>query len=194
MSESFQELSEIVEDVPSLRGVFITAMPDCLLYDAWTGRDEEWQAEEAASYFGDLIRANREGLKALHAWSAEMQITIESADVLLLIKEIREDFLVTLAFERKVPLGMARLHAKRVLERVAPTLPSVEAEERPRGLRIVEFLEKYAPDAHAALNRVALRTGIRVEALRDAATLGEDELTRLEGAVKDILGLDHLSL
>jgi len=194
MSESFQQLSEVVVGIPSLRGVFITAMPDCLLYDAWTRPGEEWHAEEAASYFGDLIRANREGLKALRAWSAEMQITIESADVLLVIKEIREDFLVTLAFERKVPLGMARLDAKRVLERVAPTLPSVTAEERAHGLRLVEFLEKYAPDAHAALQRVALRTGIRIEALRDAATLGEDDTARLEDAVKGILGLEHLNL
>jgi hypothetical protein len=150
--------------------------------------------EEAASYFGDLIRANREGLKALKAWTAEMQVTIESANLLLIIRELRADFLVTLAFDRTAPLGMVRLHTKRILERLDAVLPKLDVKERPRAVRIVEFLEKYAPDPHAALQRVALRTGIELEALRRPEGLAAADVEQLEETVKDILGLDKLSI
>jgi hypothetical protein len=187
-------LHDVVADVPSMRGIFITAMPDCLLYDVWTRPDEPWVPEEAASYFGDLIRANREGLKALKAWTAEMQVTIESANLLLIIRELRADFLVTLAFDRSAPLGMVRLHTKRVLERLDTMLPKLDVKERPRAVRIVEFLEKYAPDPHAALQRVALRTGLELDALRRPEGLDAEAVEQLEDTVKDILGLDKLSL
>lgn len=186
-------VQEAVSDVPSLRGVFITAMPDCLLFDSWTHPEETWSAEDAASYFGDVVRANREGLKSLKAWSAEMQVTIESASVLLILKELR-DFVVTLAFERDLPLGMVRLHTKRVIERLNAILPKLEATERPRGVRVIEFLERYAPDAHAVLQRVSLRTGIGIDALRAPDRLDADQTTMLEETVKDILGLDTLSI
>lgn len=182
-----------VADVPSLRGVFVTAMPDCLLFDSWTHPDEAWSPEEAASHFGDVIRANREGLKSLKAWSSDLQVTIESAQVLLVLRELRE-FVVTLAFERDVPLGMVRLHTRRVLERLDQVLPKLEATGRPRGARITEFLERYAPDAHAVLQRVSLRTGIPIELLRSPERLDADQTHLLEESVKDVLGLVTLSL
>lgn len=188
------KLRDAVADVPSLRGVFLTAMPDCLLFDAWTRPEETWNPDEAASYFGDLVRANRQGLRALRSWSADMQVTIESADLLLVIKELRDDFVATLAFEKTVPLGMVRLHSRRVMDRVLPLLPSVETAQRPRGVRVVEFLHKYAPDAHAVLNRVALRTGISLGQLQDAGALQEPQVALLEESVKDLLGLDTLAI
>ena len=187
-------LKDVVADVPSLRGVFVTAMPDCLLFDAWTTAEESWVPEDTASFFGDLVRANREGLKALKSWSAEMQVTIESADLLLVLRELHGDFVVTFAFEREAPLGMVRMYTKRLLERLEPVLPRLEVKERPRGIRITEFLEKYAPDPHAALARVSLRTGVPLEALRKADALTQEQLDAFEESVKDILGLETLSL
>jgi predicted regulator of Ras-like GTPase activity (Roadblock/LC7/MglB family) len=188
------QIRDLASDVPSLRAVFVTAMPDCLLFDAWVKPSETWVAEEAASYFGDLVRANREGLKALKSWSAELQVTIESADVLLVLRELRSDFVVTLAFQREAPLGMVRMYTKRMLERLDDVLPRLEVTERPRAVRIREFLEKYAPDPHAALARVALRTGISVELLRKGDGLEVAQLDAFEQSVKDILGLDHLTV
>jgi len=187
-------VKDTVNDVPSLRAVFVTAMPDCLLYDSWVRPEESWAAEDAASYFGDLVRANREGLRALKSWSAEMQVTIESADVLMIVRELRGDFVVTLAFQRDVPLGMVRLHAKRVMERLDQLLPTLEAQQRPRAVKITEFLEKYAPDPHAALHRVALRTGIPLGTLRKPEQLETTQVALLEASVCDILGLESLSL
>ncbi|MBI5507994.1 MAG: hypothetical protein HY903_04505 [Deltaproteobacteria bacterium] len=186
-------LQQAVEDVPSLRAVFVTAMPDCLLYDSWVRSGEDWIPENIASYFGDLVRANREGLKGLHAWSAEMQVTIESADLLLVLRELR-DFVIALAFERSAPLGMVRVHINRILARLSDLLPPLAPEERPRALLVVEFLEKYAPDPHAVMQRVALRTGISIEELRQPERLDAGQLERLEGSVKEILGLDALAM
>lgn len=187
------QLASAVSDVPSLRGIFITAMPDCLLYDAWVAPNESWHAEEVASYFGDLVRANREGLKSLQAWSSEMQVTIESAGVLLVLREQR-DFVIALAFEREAPLGMIRINVRRVLDRLEAVLPKLEPEERPRGVRVTEFLEKYAPDPHAVMQRVALRTGLSLDALRHPESLDDQKVAVLESSVKDILGLDNLAI
>lgn len=187
-------LAQAVEGVPSLRGVFVTAMPDCLLYDSWTRPEESWSGEDVASYFGDLIRANREGLKALQAWSAEMQVTIESTDLLVVLRELASDLVVGFAFERSAPLGMVRLSVKRVLAVLEDTLPKVRPEQRPRAVRVAEFLARYAPDAHTALQRASLRSGVAFDALRQPETLSAAQADRFERAVTEILGLDALSL
>lgn len=189
-----RSLSNAVEDVPSLRGAFITAMPDCLLYDAWMRDEEKWEGEDVASYFGDLVRANREGLRALQAWSAEMQVTIESTDLLLVLRELSSDFVVGFAFERTAALGMVRLHVKRVLGLLEEVLPKVQMEQRPYAIRVSDFLLRYAPDSHTALHRAALKSGLSVDSLREPEQLTDAEVGRFEQAVCDILGLETLAI
>ena len=192
MAES--TLAQAVEGVPSLRGLFVTAMPDCLLFDAWMRPNEAWSGEDVASYFGDLVRANREGLKALRAWSAEMQVTIESTELLLILRELSSDFVVGFIFEHATPLGMVRLHVKRVLLLLQDILPSIQPEERPRAIRIAEFLTRYAPDTHTAMQRAALRSGIALELLRKPENLAPNQIELFERSVCDILGLESLNL
>ncbi|MEC7524175.1 MAG: hypothetical protein VYE22_30115 [Myxococcota bacterium] len=187
-------LERAVEDVGPLRAVFITAMPDCLLYDAWERAEDGFEVEEIAAYFGDLVRSNRQGLKALGSWSSDMQVTIESAESLVVIREINEHFVCGCVFERSAPLGMVRLQMKRMIERIAEMLPQVEAQERPRGVRLVEFVSRYAPDPHAALMRISVRTGLTMEQLEAAEGLDADAVERLESATKRILGLTQLSV
>lgn len=191
---SQQILEKVVEDIPSLRATFITAMPDCLLFAAWQSRDVEMAVEDVAAYFGDLVRSNRQGLKALGAWSSEMQITIESADSLIILREVNADFVFGAIFERSAALGMVRLHLKRMLDRVNAILPKATTEERPRGVRIVEFLDRYAPDPHAVLLRASLRTGVSLEALQNAERLSDEQVAKLEEAACRILGLKELNL
>jgi len=174
--------------------MFITVMPDCLLYDSWVRSGLDWDPEQVASFFGDLIRANREGLKALRSWSREMQVTIESADLLLVLAEIREDFVVAFAFERSAPLGMVRLHVRRVMQQLQEFLPKIEIKERPRAIRIIEFLQRYAPDPHAVLFRVSLRMGLDVDELKDPTALTPDEVELLETSVKELLNLERLAV
>lgn len=187
-------LSHSVDDIPSLRAVFVTAMPDCLLYDSWVRTDSSWRAEEVASYFGDLFRANREGLKALGSWSADMQVTLESPEHLILLRELSSDFVCACVFERDAALGMVRLHLQRLLERVKVSLPRFEVAQRPRGVRIVEFLHRYAPDPHAVLLRIALRTQLPMEDLDRPEDLGDGQVAKLEATACEILGLQALNL
>lgn len=187
-------LEQAVTEVPQLIGIFVTAMPDSLLFSSWVRSGTEWSAEDVASYFGDLVRANREGLKALGSWSSEMQVTIESAESLVVLRELSTDFVCGCVFERNAPLGMVRLHLKRLLERVGAALPKVQAEDRPRGLRIMEFLDRYAPDPHAVALRVSLRSGISIDELKSPASLNADQIRRLEETACKILGVNQLSL
>lgn len=187
-------LEQAVQGIPSLRGVFVTAMPDCLLFDSWTRPDEKWASEEASAYFGDLVRANREALKSLASWSSEMQVTIESSDLLLVLRELSEGFVVTFAFEHKAPLGMVRLQIKRTLSVLEDLLPSVQPEEKPRAVRVKEYLLRYAPDPHAVMQRVSLRTHLPVEDLESPERLDEEQCDQFERCVKEILGIETLNL
>lgn len=181
-------------EIPNLRTAIVITMPDCLLYDSWSRGESSWSVDDAAGYFGDLVRANRRGLQSVGAWSTDMQITIESADALLLLRELDEHFVCCAVFERATPLGMARLQLKMLLERVRASLPDLGVEERSRGVRVMEFLERYAPDPHAVLLRVATRTGITLEQLRDPAGLSDPQVQAVEDAAKRILGLEQLHI
>jgi predicted regulator of Ras-like GTPase activity (Roadblock/LC7/MglB family) len=189
------KLRSLISETPSLRGVFVTAMPDCLLFTHWQRENDRWVAEEVAAYIGDLVRANREALKALSSWSSDMQVTIESTDLLLVIREVNADFVVACAFERSAPLGMVRMYVRRVLSGLEEILPKVEHKQLPRAVRILEFLDRYAPDPHAVRHRVALRTGIPYDTLQNsAAQLSTSQVEALERAVCDILGLDRIEV
>ncbi len=186
-------LQDLVQDVPGLSALFLTLMPDCLLYDAWVDAGERsWRPEDVASYFGDLVRANREGLKALESWSSDMQVTIESADALVVLKELRGDFVVSLVFERRVPLGMVRLYTRRLLERLDGVLPAVEVHERPAAVRALEFVQRYAPDPHAVMLRMSLKTGLPLEQLERPDQLDEAQTQAVLDAARDVLGLEQL--
>ena len=192
MAETY--LTSAVADVPALRAVLVTAMPDCLLYECWLKEGTTWAVEDLASYFGDLVRANRQALKTLGSWSSDMQVTIESADSLVVLREVTADFVCGFVFDHGTPLGMIRLHLRRLLERIAATLPQVTAEQRPRGVRVIEFLQRYAPDPHAVLLRVGLRTGLGLDVLQRAESLNQFQIQQLETAAREILGLRELNV
>lgn len=187
-------LEHAVKDVGHLNAVLITAMPDCLLYDSWVKDEGRWAPEDVASYFGDLIRSNREALKSLGSWSSSMQVTIESADALVVLRELNEHFVCGCIFERNAPLGMVRLHMERMLDRIGSALPRVRPEELPRAARIVDFMRRYAPDPHAVLMRIALRTGLSMQQLESPQTLDAEQTKSLEESAKQILGLKELHI
>lgn len=189
-----QPLADAVRDLTAIRAVFVTTMPDCLLFESWSKEGSDLNAEEVATYFGDLVRANREGLKALKSWSAEMQVTIESSDKLILLKEVNADFVCSVVFEQGSPLGLVRLQMKRLMERVAAVLPVFEVESRPRAVRILEFLNRYAPDPHTVMLRLSLRSAIPLERLEQPQLLDADAVASLEEAAKKILGLKTLNI
>ena len=186
-------IGQAAEGIPHLRGFLVVTMPDCLLYSSWSRPGNDWSPEDASGYFGDLIRANRQGLRAVGAWTSDMQLTIEGANVLVVLRELDEHFVCCTLFDREAPLGMVRLHLKVLLERIRAGLPQMEVDQRSRGVRLIAFIERYAPDPHAALLRVATRTHIPLEALRDPARLNDVQVAAVEDAAKRILGLDQVN-
>lgn len=181
-------------EIPTLRAALITAMPDCLMYDSWTRVGDAADLEEVASYFGDLIRSNRRALKSLGSWSSEMQVTIEAVDSLIVLREINEHFVCGAIFERDAPLGMVRIQLKRLITSMGAGLPKFEVIERPRAVRVMEFLQRYAPDPHAIRMRIALRARIDIESLASPESLDSEQTARLERAAAQLLGVEELAL
>ena len=187
-------VTSAVEGVTHLRGLFITAMPDCLLFDTWMHPGEDWVAEEIAPHFGDLVRSNRAGLRALNSWTEEMQVTIEAADRLVILRELGAHFVVGMVFDSKAPLGMVRLQVKQVLSKLDGNLPNYQTIERPRAVRAIDFLQRYAPDPHAVLLRLALQTGITLDKINAPQSLRPEEGAVIEESIREILGLESLAI
>jgi hypothetical protein len=59
-----------------------------------------------------------------------------------------------------------------------------------RGPKLIDFLERKAPDARAALQRVALQTSIPLETLHAPERLDDAQYGLVEEAVKRILGVE----
>jgi predicted regulator of Ras-like GTPase activity (Roadblock/LC7/MglB family) len=187
-------LDGALDSIPTLLGLFVTIMPDCLLYDSWMRVPDTWTPEEVASYFGDLIRSNRAGLKALRSWTEEMQVTIEASEHLLVLREVGEQFVIGFVFARNTPLGLVRLHISELMTMIEEHLPSSARISRPRAQLIMDFLERYAPDPHAVIMRVALMTGIPPAELREGDDFTQEQTDMIEEAAKRILGIDQLAL
>lgn len=189
-----ENLTQIASDVPSLQGAFITVMPDCLLFDSYVRQENDWEVDEIASYFGDLVRANTQALKSLGNWSSDVQVTIETADSLILLKQLHNDFVVSFVFALGTPIGMVRIQVKRMLGHIIKMLEAFQPEEVPRVVRVLEYLQRYAPDPHMSMTRVALIAGIPTDLLEQPQQLQPDQIERIELAVQDILGIQELRI
>lgn len=74
--------------------------------------------------------------------------------------------------------------------------PATEAPapERPRAVRLLEFFRRYAPDPHASMLRLSLRTGISLEALERPEQLDDGQVEAVAASVSDILGQEQVGL
>ncbi len=188
------KISDLAGELRSLRAVMVMAMPDCLLFDSWTREDVEDSADKAAAYFGDLIRANYAGLRSMNSQTKQMQVTVEADDVLLVIREVRNNFVVTSVFDAGGPLGMVRLLVERILSVADEALPTIVSAKKSKGTMLVEFMRKYAADPHAVLRRASLRSGIPIGVLRSPQSLTDAQVSKLEIVAQDLLGLQRIEL
>ncbi len=194
MSDQRISIGPLVKDITGIRALVIAVMPDCLLFDSWKHDEEKFEPEDVASYFGDLIRANREGLRALSSLTQEMQVTIEAGDRLVILRELPGNFVAGFVMKADTPLGMVRIHVKRTLERLAEMMPTFKPQERPKGVRVIDYLKRYAPDPHAALLRLSLRTGLPMDVLGHPEALNEEQTATVAATVRDLLGLEELNV
>jgi len=60
----------------------------------------------------------------------------------------------------------------------------------PNGVELLAHLREHAADAHSAMLRVSLLSGVPLAALKDPTRLSEDQLVKLEIAARHMLGID----
>lgn len=65
---------------------------------------------------------------------------------------------------------------------------------RPRATRLLDFFRRYAPDPHAALLRLSLRTGIPVDLLEAPDALDDAQVDAIADSIRDILGQDPVGI
>lgn len=191
---SQQQLKALVEQIEPLRACIIVTMPDCLLCSSYQRDGEAWDPELVAAYFGDLMRSNRQNLEQLDKWTDQTQVTIESANRHIVVKQLNAQFVVGFAFEGGVPLGMVRLHISRMMGGIESILEGAKPKELSRGKKLINYLERYAPDTHAAMLRLSLQTGLPMALLQQPDEFSEAESAAVEESVQRILGLERLSL
>ncbi len=87
--------------------------------------------------------------------------------------------------------------APRPLGSPAPSpIPDVPTRPvaRPRATRLLDFFRRYAPDPHAALLRLSLRTGIPVDLLEAPDALDDAQVDAIADSIRDILGQDTVGI
>jgi hypothetical protein len=129
-------LATLIADIPSLRGVFVTSMPECSLYQSWSSPSEQWDTEQAGKYFGDLVRSNTSALKSLGAAPENMVVTIESGDLLIVLRCVKR-FAIGVLFHRNTPLGLVRLHVGKIVGRLESGLPDIQVKDASRAARAI---------------------------------------------------------
>lgn len=65
---------------------------------------------------------------------------------------------------------------------------------RPRSVRLLDFFRRYAPDPHASMLRLSLRTGIPLSQLEQPEALSDEQVESIARSVRDILGQDQMSI
>lgn len=71
---------------------------------------------------------------------------------------------------------------------------TTDASARPRAVRLLEFFRRYAPDPHASMLRLSLRTGISLERLESPEAFDDTQVEVLAASVRDILGQDNVGV
>lgn len=186
-------LATAIADLPSLRAcLVITANGD--LFGSWIRDQIEWDVSAAAGFLDDLMRSIHRGLGTIGASQKGTRVVIDNAEARILVEEAPDRFVCCAVFERAAEETL-KAQLETMMSRISALLPQVSLEQRPRGARLIAFLERYAPDPHAVLLRLSTRTGIPVETLQnDAASLDDGQVTEVEQAAKRILGLDHINI
>lgn len=73
-------------------------------------------------------------------------------------------------------------------------LSTVSDAGRPRAVRLLEFLHRYAPDPHVSMLRLSLRTGIALEKLDRPELLTNEQVEAMAASVRDIIGQEQLGI
>ena len=182
-------------DVPSLRALLVFALPDGLVVKSWSADPDADRADASAARLGALLLDARRALAALAGADDGLLLTLESQVGTVLATAVEPDLAVGLLFEPDAPLGLVRVQAREIAEKVRATARGRTAKaagtsrpRRPRALRLLELRLHQSPDHERELHRWAQIAGVSVEALRQPEGLSPAALARLESALDGSAG------
>lgn len=196
-----QDLEQLVQDIPPLRACLVIASDSGHVHRAYQ-RDHR-RYDQAAQHLVALARAQAEvGLTQEPAAYTLMQWS----DLTVVMRTVSANALVAWFFGPDVTLGLARMHVDRVRAELEPLLPHADAStvreiraaepalQTSPGKRLLDYLHAHAPDAHAALLRVSLQTGLPLSLLKAPDELSEPEFDKVMRSVQRILGVEQIAL
>ncbi len=184
------DVEQLARAASALKDVWVISVPDCLPVASWSRRNEA-PTEEAAVRLGSLYRRCQEALKWSDSMEAPRWVTIEAEDTVMMLARSAPDLVTVMAFERRVPLGLMRMQARQVLERVASET-GIEPDPLRRDVEaLLERIRARSPEPRAALAHLARTAGVDAERLARPDTLARDQLRAiLEASPRD---LEHAS-
>lgn len=121
------DMESLVSGIKQLSGVLVVVMPDCLLYSAWQRSGQAWDTESAGAYLGQLMLSNTQGVQAIGGWSGVSQVTLETDDALVVVRHVKDPFVVAYVFDAGTAIGWARLQIQRTVSIIEASLVSDDA-------------------------------------------------------------------
>ena len=125
-------LDGLAYGVDHLDAIIAIALRDARVHAAWVRADAGFDADDVATVLRDAYRSCV-AAAALSGVPSRARgfVTLESERGTTLLQRVR-DHVVSVTFDRAMPLGMARLVAKRIAKTLEPELPPVPgASEAP---------------------------------------------------------------
>lgn len=131
------EIESLVSGIKQLNAVLVVMVPDCLLFSAWQRAGQNWDAETAGAFLGELMHSTEQGTHAVSGWSGgPSSITLESEAGLLIVRQVSEPFIVAYVFDKGTAIGWARLQVQRTLEGIEQAIQQQERSGvKPAGIQ-----------------------------------------------------------
>ena len=117
-------MESLVSGIKQLNGVLVVVMPDCLLYSGWQRPGQTWDTEIVGAFLGELTRAHMDSLDAIEDWSSVNQVTLELDQALVILRRVKDPFVVGYIFEKSAAIGWARLQVQRTIRGIEQSLDS----------------------------------------------------------------------
>lgn len=111
---NIDSLQAFIEEVPQLDGLDVVTLPDCLPYFSWAKGGADETSDQRCAFAGDLVLTLARKLRRMDALSGMSQVTVETADGTLVIREIGSSFAVACSFQPDLPLGMVHVHVRQL--------------------------------------------------------------------------------
>jgi predicted regulator of Ras-like GTPase activity (Roadblock/LC7/MglB family) len=179
-------------EIQYLQGVVIAQIPDCIAWESW--ENYKFDSHEIAAYFGDMVKAQRNACQSLAKNTDDIQLSIESNKQTILVSELTDNFIAIFIFNKDIPLGMARFESRYLSTLILENLPTENVVTRSHADRVIDFIQRYAPDPYSVLMRISLQTKIPYDKLKKPNTLSDKEIKNIELSAKSILGVTELNI